>query len=167
MTPARRTPAITADNPAITSPRAPADRLYRAAAECVRQRQRYAALVAAGAIESEQEAALRVASLCDDILKSSVEEYQSHKIDALGKDEEWYRRGNSLWQASREYHRRHSTSNRSTKMGNAQGKMQLSEIAMDYDLEASALLGLQHAVAAYRKEVPDAHIETTSSPRVA
>jgi hypothetical protein len=38
---------------------------------------------------------------------------------------------------------------------------------MEYDLEASALLALQHAVQAYRKAAPDAELESNGAARVA
>src|SRR5687768_8781156 len=76
---------ITSDNPVIAGPRASADRLYRAAAECVRQRQRYGALVEAGAAEEEQRAALRVASLCDDLLQEAIDEYEKAPVSGSSK----------------------------------------------------------------------------------
>jgi hypothetical protein len=38
---------------------------------------------------------------------------------------------------------------------------------MEYDLEASALLALQHAITAYRKVVPDAELDVNGAARVA
>ena len=46
--------------------------MFRAAMECMRQRERYARLVASGAHDLEQLAALRVAGLCDEILDEAV-----------------------------------------------------------------------------------------------
>lgn len=157
----KRSTPITADHPAIAGPRAPADRLYRATAECVRQRQRYSALVEAGASDEEQRAALKVASLCDTILTGNIAAFEAASANGLSKEEDWYRKAILVWQASREYERRHNATDVSTrKLGGPEG---LSNLALEYDLEASALLALQHALSSYRKTVPEAHIEATST----
>lgn len=157
----KRSTPITSDNPAIAGPRAPADRLYRATAECVRQRQRYSALVEAGASDDEQRAALNVASLCDAILSENIAAFETASSGGFSKDENWYRKAILVWQASREYARRHRSTDVSTKkLGGPEG---LNNLALEYDLEASALLALQHALSSYRKTVPDAHIEATST----
>ncbi len=154
---------MTSDNPAIVGPRASADRLYRAACECVRQRQRYAALVEAGATEEEQIAALQIASICDEVLLVAIGAYEDAPANGVPKDEEWYRKGVMLWQASREYQRRHSGADLKSRRLGAHSPEQLKQLTMEYDLEASALLALQHAMTAFRKIVPEAHIEATSS----
>lgn len=153
---------ITSDNPVIAGPRASADRLYRAAAECVRQRQRYGALVEAGAAEDEQKAALRVASLCDELLQEAIDMYEKAPVSGTSKEEEWYRKAITLWQASRDYERRHSATDASTRRVGTASAADLKNLAMEYDLEASALLALQHTMSAYRKCSPDAHIEPAS-----
>ena len=157
--PRSKSTPITSDNPVIAGPRAGADRLYRAAAECVRQRQRYGALVEAGAAEEEVKAALQVASLCDDLLQESIEAYEKAPVIGASKEEEWYRKAINLWQASRDYERRHSATDASTRRVGTATASGLKNLAMEYDLEASALLALQHTLSAYRKISPDAHIE--------
>lgn len=159
----RSTTPITSDNPAILGPRWPADRLYRAAAECVRQRQRYAALVEAGAHDVEQQAALQIAKLCDEVLKEAISGYEGAPSNGTSKDADWYKKAILLWQASREYERRHGASDHRTRNLGSHSRDGLKKLAMEYDLEASALLALQHAVSAYRKLVPEAHIEATAS----
>ncbi|MGQ0648683.1 MAG: hypothetical protein ACT4P7_14075 [Gemmatimonadaceae bacterium] len=159
----KRPTPITSDNPAIAGPRAPADRLYRAAAECVRQRQRYSALVEAGALDEEQFAALEIASICDVALHQARASYAGSPTNGAYKDEEWHRKALLLWQASREYERRHSASDLRTRQLGTHTRDGLKKLAMEYDLEASALLALQHALSAYRKAVPEAHIETCAS----
>lgn len=154
---------VTGDNPAIAGPRAPADRLFRAASECVRQRERYASLVASGVNEDEQKWALSVACLCDEILVSTIKAYEAQPTNGVSKDEEWYRRAIALWHASREYQRRHGECDRKTRKISSQTPAELGELALEYDLEASALLALQHAVAAYRKAAPDAYLEAPST----
>lgn len=157
---------VTGDNPAVDGPRGPADRLFRAATESVRQRERYASLVALGVSEEEQKGALSIACLCDEILVTTIRAYEALPTNGVSKDEEWYRRAIALWHASREYQRRHGECDRKTKRISSHSPAELGELALEYDLEASALLALQHAVAAYRKVAPDAHLEA-SSTRVA
>ncbi len=154
---------VTGENAAIAGPRAPADRLFRAAVECVRQRQRYSLLVESGVSEDEQKAALNVACLCDEILVSTISAFESQPTNGTSKDEEWYRRAIAMWQASREYQRRHGECTRKSRKISSQTPAELGELALEYDLEASALLALQHAVAAYRKAAPDAHFEIPAS----
>ncbi len=168
----KRQTQITSDNPAITSPRAISDRLYRAAFEAVRQRQRYAALVDAGALDDEQAAALRLASACDEHLLGSIASFEHFASNggAVHRNEEWYRKGTSLWQASRDYERRHAHGNEKSKRLSAHTAAQLGALAMEFDLEASALLALQHALTAYSKIAPDAQLSfappnTGASPK--
>lgn len=163
MTRTRKQTPVTSDNPIIAGPRGPADRLYRAATECVRQRQRYAALVENGTMEEEQDAALQLASTCDALLLSAIGAYETAPSVGVAKEEEWYRKAVMLWQASREYQRRHGGVDLKSRRMSAHTPEQLKDLAMEYDLEASALLALQHAVAAYKKCVPEAHIEATAS----
>lgn len=162
MSPKRATP-ITSDNPAVAGPRAYADRLYRAACECVRQRQRYGALVEAGMREEEQVAALKVAKICDEVLNDAISAFEGNPPNGPTKDEEWYRKGVMLWQASREYERKHGATDLKMRRLAGQSADQLRELAMEYDLEASAMLALQHALTAYRKSVPEAHLEALAS----
>ena len=163
MTRAKLSVPVTGDNPRIDGPRAPADRLFRAAAECVRQRERYSSLVASGVGEDEQKSAQSVACLCDEILVKTIAAYESQPTSGISKEEDWYRRAIALWHASREYQRRHGECDRKTRKISSHSPAELGELALEYDLEASALLALQHAVAAYRKVAPDAYLEASSS----
>jgi Na+-transporting methylmalonyl-CoA/oxaloacetate decarboxylase gamma subunit len=156
-----RAPKNTGENPAVHSPRGEADRLYRAAAECVRQRQRYAALVACAVHDDEQQAALRVACLCDEILVRNIESYGKLATSTSHREEDWFRKSTGLWAAAREYERRHTDCDVFTKNISNPKRAKLAQLTTDFDLEASALLALQHAVQAYRKAVPDAQLELT------
>jgi hypothetical protein len=143
--------------------RAQADQLYRTASECVRQRERYAHLVASSAADSELESTLRLASLCDELLDQAVQGYE----DAVAKDggaadEPWWKPANSLWLASREYTRRHKEVDESSRKLGAHSPSKLTELALQYDLEASALLALDHALASYRKCCPEADQSNSS-----
>jgi hypothetical protein len=168
MSKSKRTDVITGDNAAISTPRSQADRLYRAAAECVRQRTRYAQLVDGGADEEEQHGALRIACICDEVLMQGMKSYESIAAAVTShRDEEWWHKANSLWHAAREYDRRHRNCDESSRRFAAHSPKELAELTVEYDLEASALLALQHAVAAYKRVVPDAEIDAGHAARVA
>ena len=168
MTKTKRPAAITGDNAAISTPRSQADRLYRAASECVRQRKRYAKLVDAHADEEEQQGALRIACICDEVLLQSMKSYETIAAAVTAhRDEEWWHKANLLWHAGREYDRRHRNCDANSRKFASHSPKELAELTMEYDFEASALLALQHAVLAYKKVVPDAEIGGEQSARVA
>ena len=133
-----------------------ADR-YSVRPEYLRQRERYSKLVASSAADSELESTLRLASLCDELLGQAIQAYE----DAVAKDggaatESWWHPANSLWLASREYGRRHREVDESSRRLGAHSPSKLTELNLQYDLEASALLALDHALASYRKCCPEA-----------
>lgn len=163
-----RPAAITGDHAALSTPRTHADRMYRAALECVRQRQRYGRLVELGAQDEEQQAALRIACLCDDVLTASVKAYEEISASATGhREEDWWHKANGLWHSAREYSRRHAGCDQKSATFSKHSPARLAELAMEYDLEASALLALQHALSAYRKAAPEADLEGANAARVA
>lgn len=143
----------------VQSVRGTADRLYRASAECLRQRERYARLVDAGTSEEEQRAALRVACLCDELLFEGARVYADAVKDAAtGRDGEWWHKANALWHACREYERRHLDCEERSKQLGARRAGRLEQLTLQYDLEASALLALRLAVQAYRKTCPECEL---------
>ena len=64
---------------------------------------------------------------------------------------------NTLWHASREYARRHQSCEETAaaRMTNHSSE-KLGELTMEYELAASALLGLRQAIDSYRKLRPEA-----------
>ena len=147
------------------TPRGTADRMFRAAMECIRQRERYARLVASGAHDLEQLAALRVAVVCDEILDEAVAAYEKLASAPSSGDDEWRRQANALWHASREYRRRPATG---ATPNNSHGKSgSLQKLAMEYDLEASALLALKLALGGFRQICPDCELESRPQTFVA
>ena len=145
------------------TPRGTADRMFRAAMECIRQRERYARLVASGAHDLEQLAAMRVAIVCDEILDEAVAAFEKHAAEPSHGDDEWRRQANALWHASREYRRRPATNSiAATGKGGT-----LQKLAMEYDLEASALLALKLALGGFRQICPDCELETRPQTFVA
>ena len=137
---------------------ASADALCRCAVECCRQHERLAHLGRLGALPAEQRAAQTLVALCDDALAELAGAYERAADRAHPDgDEACWHAANGLWMASREFARRTRTSARAGRALLERGdRTQLSELALDYDLEASALLLLKQATEAYRKARPDA-----------
>ena len=134
-----------------------ADILVRSAAECCRQHHRYARLVQMETDEREQCAALKLVAASDEQLADAAAAYEASCMKANGeRRDEWWHKANNLWHACREYARRHSLSDRASGEFRAHGASKLASLAVEYDLEASALLALQQAVDAYRKLRPEA-----------
>jgi hypothetical protein len=138
--------------------------MFRAAMECVRQRERYARLVGSGAHDSEQLSALRVAGLCEEIMDDAVAAYEKLAAEPTHGDDEWRRQANALWHAAREYRRRPATNSAST---GTQVKGGLQKLAVEYDLEASALLALKLALGGFRQICPDCELESRPQTFVA
>ena len=137
-----------------------ADTLFSTAVETCRQHRRYAALVDMGAREPEQKAALRLASVCDTMLVDAISSYERCGAKVTGIDDAWWHKANSLWHQAREYERRHQITERASRLLGAQHDPQmLGELALEYDLEASALLMLQQAIEGYRKVRPEGEIK--------
>ena len=134
--------------------------------ECIRQRERYARLVASGAHDLEQLAAHRVAVVCDEILDDAVSAYEKLAAEPSHGDDEWRRHANALWHASREYRRRPAT-DRAVPGAQVKGGGTLQKLAMEYDLEASALLALKLALGGFRQICPDCELETRPQTFVA
>lgn len=138
-----------------------ADALYRCATECCRQHERLAHLVQVGALPMEQRAVQSLVHLCDDALVEVAGAYEKATTKTQpDKDDACRQAANALWLASREYARRHTTSERAKRGISDHGdhsSARLTELALDYDLEASALLSLKHATERYRKARPEAH----------
>ena len=136
-----------------------ADALFRAATECCRQHERYAHVVASEADDGEENAVSRVVGLCDEHLRAAVRAYESAAVrPERGTEDEWWRRANALWLASREWVRRHETCDEASKKLSRHTPEKLNELAVEYDLEASALLALRHALDAYRRVRPEAEL---------
>jgi hypothetical protein len=133
-----------------------ADALYRSAAESCRQRERMARRMQRGAPEAELRALLQVAGCCDEGLLQMTLAWESVCTARDGADKECWHRANTLWHAAREYIRRHDGCDHVSRYFSAHNSAKLSQLAVEYELEASALLALQQAVDGYRRVRPDA-----------
>jgi hypothetical protein len=134
-----------------------ADTLYRTAVESGRQHCRYAELVDSAAPDAEQKAALAAVRESDDILDEAVDLYEVACLEESNHaDDAWWHRANMVWKAAKEYLRHHALSERMTRCGNGHSRAELVGLSIEYELEASALLRMRHAVEAYRATRPAA-----------
>jgi hypothetical protein len=62
---------------------------------------------------------------------------------------------NGMWLAAREYLRRHSIAEKASRQLTQHDVEKLGDLQLEYELEASALLGLKHAMSTYQKLRPD------------
>ena len=146
-----------ADLTPVECARVSADALYRAALDTWHHHERVSRLVGRPTIEAVHRTARDMCRLCDDALRIMVEAYESHTsgLHPDGPDAEWWHKANALWHASREYVRRHAGCDRLARGGSLHSPDDLADIVLEYDLEASAVLGLRHAAEAYRRTRPE------------
>jgi hypothetical protein len=135
-----------------------ADALFRAATECCHQHDRVSRVHAKSDVPEELEAGQRACEHCDAILSTLTSAYEtaSANVKPDGADEKWWRNANALWLASREYLRLHGALEQATREFKEHGPDRLSGLQTEYELEASALLGLRHAAEAYKRDRPTA-----------
>jgi hypothetical protein len=77
----------------------------------------------------------------------------------LQNGEEWWHKANTLWHACREYQRRHRNCDESSRQLNSHKAHKLQELALEYEIEASALLALKLSLASFRKICPECELE--------
>ena len=135
-----------------------ADSMARAAAECCRQHDRVSRVHGKSDLEAELVAAQEACDHCDETLAAMSSAYHeiAANVQPKGEDEGWWHRANALWLASREYLRRHSFTDRASRDLKSHDQDQLEKLHTEFELEASALLGLRHAADAYLKDRPTA-----------
>lgn len=134
-----------------------ADALCRCAVETCRQHERLARLMKQGGVSAERRAAESQVAVCDEALIDVAGAYEAAASRVCAeRDGACWQAANALWHASREYARRHRTSERAARhLGDGKHSTdRLAELAVDYDLEASALLALKQATETYRKLRP-------------
>jgi hypothetical protein len=135
-----------------------ADALFRAALECCHQHDRGSRVHAKSAVPEEVEAAQKACQHCDEVLRmlSTAYEQTAADVHPTGEDEGWWHRANGLWHASKEYLRRNGGCDAASREFREHGSDELDALHMEYELEASALLGLRHAAEAYQQDRPSA-----------
>ena len=146
---------VNADDRALTAAdrlRVQADALYRAACECSHQQERAARLSAEPAVASERKLSQRMCSLADDALGEMALAYERAAARFQpDKTESWWRKANILWLAAREYQVHHQGCDDLSRQLDSQDAGMLSELHLEYELAASALLAMRQAAEAYRK----------------
>ena len=147
-----------APKPPVIAVRDAADALFRAASECCHQHDRVSRMHAKSDLEHELKLGVRACDECDGVLATLTKAYEeaAANVKPDGDDEKWWRQANSLWLASREYLRRHGAIEQAMREFKEHGPDRLGALQTEYELEASALLGLRHAADAYKRERPAA-----------
>lgn len=136
---------------------AAADALCRASFEAARQHERVAKLNERGAHFSEMQEATALCALAHQHLKARAELYEASAAAGKGTHADgFWHAANALWYAAREYGRRHTDCDAASARLGKHSPEKLGELAMEYELEASALLALRNAITAYRKFRPEA-----------
>ncbi|MBA3854551.1 MAG: hypothetical protein C0503_09055 [Gemmatimonas sp.] len=126
------------------------DALFRAAQECCHQHERIAALIKLAADDQEFAAAWGMADLAESQLVARTAAYE--EIAAAGRgaeSEDWWHRANALWMACREYGRRYAASADAATRRKRHTAAELSEIAVEYELEVSARMAVKQAIKNY------------------
>ncbi len=132
-----------------------ADAVFRSAAECCRQHERLARVLELACSDAELSGVAEVVALCDKVLAKHTDAYELAAQAGRGREEEgWWHAANTLWLASREYRRRQAGCDDASAKLNRHTRAKLGELTLEYELEASAMLALQHAVQAYEKVRP-------------
>lgn len=133
-----------------------ADAMFRAAGECCRQQARLSRVLELSCGEDELKGVIEVSVVSARVLDVAGAHYaalaaESH--DGLGED--CWHAANTLWHASREYARRHQACNTKSAKLSRHSSAQLGELAVEYELKASAVLALRYAVEQYAKVRPE------------
>jgi hypothetical protein len=134
-----------------------ADALFRSAIEACRQHERVARCSGRGCTEDEL---TEMAELCElghrHLAARTVAWEKAAGEGPHNRDDAYWHAANTLWHASREYARRHNSCDALTTKVSRRSTDALGLLTLEYELEASALLALNHAVSGYRKLRSDA-----------
>ena len=159
MTPAKSSaPRRTPSGTLVTNPlTGAADALFRSAIEACRQHERVARCSARGTTEDELKEMAELCEVGHRHLAARTAAWEKAAAEGQGKsDDAFWHSANTLWHASREYARRHHSCDALTTKISRRSTDALGALTLEYELEASALLALRHAVTGYRKIRGDA-----------
>lgn len=135
---------------------AAADALFRSAAEAARQHERVAKLNERHAHHSEMQEATELREAAHRHLKARAALYEASAAAGKGTcDDAYWHAANTMWHTARDYCRRACECDATAKKLTKHSPDALNALAMDYELEGSALLAMRNAMAAYRKLRPD------------
>ena len=134
-----------------------ADALFRAAIEACRQHERVARCSGRGVSDDELKEMAELCEMGHRHLAARTVAWEQAAALGQGKAEDaFWHSANTLWHASREYARRHHSCDALNTKVSRRSTDALGALTLEYELEASALLALSHAVAGYRKLRTDA-----------
>lgn len=134
-----------------------ADGLFRTASESCRQQAHLSRILDLSCSDEELKGVLEVHVMLSRLLEEAVERYGTMAANGHdGLDEGCWHAANALWHASREYARRHIACNLKSAKLSRHSPTQLGELAVEYELKASAVLALRYAVDEYAKRRPEA-----------
>jgi hypothetical protein len=151
------THALRQEKPSAPSVEGTADALLRAALEACRPHERVGRLLDKGSADDELRGSAALCELADRQLAERTATYEAVAAGGKGTaSDDFWRAANTLWHASREYARRHHSCDSLSTTLSKHSSDKLGELAMEYELEASSLLALRQAIAAYRKVRPKA-----------
>ena len=109
-----------------------------------------------GVAQSELEAAHAMVDTIDLALAESMKDFEKTYATGSVTDQVDLRQAaNTMWLAAREYLRRHSIAEKASRQIAQRDADTLGDLQMEYELEASALLGLKHATVTYQKLRPE------------
>ncbi|HEY0930870.1 MAG TPA: hypothetical protein VGE27_13190 [Gemmatimonas sp.] len=158
MVPSRASAAARLDEPssAEQGPLVSSDTLARTAAETCRQHERLSKLMALAVSTNELQAAHAMVDTIDLALAEAVKDFEKKCAKVpVTEAGEVRSAANAMWLSAREYLRRHSIAEKASRLI-TQGDDTLGDLHFEYELEASALLGLKQATSAYQKLRPEA-----------
>jgi hypothetical protein len=134
-----------------------ADALFRSAIEACRQHERVARCGGRGCSDGELKEMAELYAMGHAHLAARTAAWEKAAVAGqAGSDDGFWHAANTLWHASREYTRRHRSCDELTTKVSRHSTDTLGALTLEYELEASALLALRHAVAGYRKVRGDA-----------
>jgi hypothetical protein len=132
------------------------DALARTASETCRQHERLARLNTLSVAKSELGAAHAMVDNIDLALAECVRDFETTcSRVTISEDADIRQAANAMWLAAREYLRRHSIAEKASRQLTQHDAEKLGDLQLEYELEASALLGLKHAMSTYQKLRPD------------
>lgn len=135
---------------------AAADALYRSAAEAARQHERVTKLNERGAHHSEMAEATTLREVSHRHLRARAELYEvAASVGKGDHGDDYWHAANALWHAARDYCRRAGEGDEAAGKLKKHSSEQLNALAMDYELEGSALLAMRNTMAAYKKLRPN------------
>jgi hypothetical protein len=155
---ATRSASAPADDPSIPaqSPLACSDALARTASETCRQHERLSRLMDLSVAAPELEAAYAMVDTIDLALAESVRNFETICAQGTISDQADVRMAaNAMWLSASEYLRSHSIAEKASHQLSQRDEHTLGDLHFEYELEASALLGLRQATVAYQKLRPE------------